>query len=360
MNLLTAPFFLQENEKLIDARWREKCLIASEILGVNPSRALRPEILGDRLKLDLMFWNGKLGIRNRDDEFFEIKEPDSTTPIIREMMKEFLSDPPPAIEKAQIRFRNSPCGEHKGIWIDVANEDIKNLKEEGAWIRRYIEEKKWILEAGQKGKAFFLGENEIVFDEAPYLPWLESYDANNDSIPLLSTINQFSQPGPEVNRALIAVGFELLYEILDEISTWAEFGAGYGNLTAAYASLLEGRKAWTCEVQPQAVRCLNQNAEKFFPRVHQSHSAAKLSWLPERADLWIIDPPRSGFPELFKELMDYPLMRPSYVLTYHCHSKGLLADSSLLKAMGYKLLEWSCVDAFPATPHHEVISLWKI
>lgn len=365
MNPLLAPFYVSDNEALVASKWREKSLIASEILGFTPSRSLQPETLKDRVKLDLMYRDGMLGIRDRDDQFFEIKNPDTAALEIVEMMAEFLKNPP-AVEKAQVRFRYSKSGGHKGIWIDVSNVDIKKLKDEETWIRSYLA-KGWIVEAGQKGKAFSIQVNEkngpegtLVFEEAPYLPWLDSFDANNDPIPLLSTINQFSQPGNEINRALIATGFELLYDYMDEIETWAEFGAGYGNLTAAFASLLDGRKAWTCEVQPQAVNCLNENAESYFPRVHQSHTAAKLSWLPERADLWIIDPPRSGFPELFKELVDHPDKRPKFVLSYHCHSKGLLADTSLLKSMGYKLHDWSNVDAFPATPHHEVISLWKI
>ncbi len=357
---IVAPFFLNENESIVEQKWREKRLISSEILGVDPTRATQPEVLGDRVKLDVMHWQGKLGIRNREDEFFEILAPDTACPEILEMMETYLSRPLP-VEKAQLRFRYSKNERYKGLWIDVSNEDIKALKDDESWLRHYIESEDWIVEAGQKGKAFSVDEDgKLIFEEAPYIPWLDSYDINNESIPLVSTINQFSQPGPEVNRAMIATGFELLYNQIDNIETWAEFGAGYGNLTAAFASLMEGKKAWTCEVQPQAISCLKENAQDYFPRVHQSHTAAKLSWLPERADLWIIDPPRSGFPELFKELLDFPIKRPKFVLSYHCHTKGLLADSSLLKALGYRLYEWSCVDAFPATTHHEVISLWKL
>jgi len=352
-------FFLKTNRALIDAKWREKRLLSSEILGMNPKRALQPEVIGDRTRLDLMWKDGKLGIRDKTDVFAEIKEPDSAHERVREMMNQLYADPLP-LNRASLRFRYSSVEDICGLWIDTSNEDIKALKDEGEWLRRQIQERHWVIEAGQKGKEFRIENGELNFLPSRPHCWLPSYDTNNNEIPLLSQAHLFSQPGPEVNRAMIACGFDLLELVAKPILSWAEFGCGYGNLSAAFASYLPHASAYSSEIAPLAVDCLKINAEKFFPDTELELSQAKLSLVKEAKHLWILDPPRPGFPELFSELKEHKELAPRYVLIYHCHSKGLIADSTLLNEIGYKLQVWSCVDAFPATPYHEVISLWKL
>jgi tRNA/tmRNA/rRNA uracil-C5-methylase (TrmA/RlmC/RlmD family) len=353
-------FHLKENRALIDAKWREKRLLASEVLGRDPERALQPDSTAGRLRLDLMWKDGLIGIRDEQDNFTEIREPDSAHPRIRGMMNLMLQDPLP-VSRAGLRFRYSTQEDLCGLWIDCSNEDIKALKDEKEWLTRSLAKRRWVVEAGQKGKAFRLNDaGELLFEEAPSHCWLASYDLNNDEIPLLSKVHLFSQPGPEVNRAMIACGFELLERLEPRPKSWAEFGAGYGNLTAAYASYLEGVAAWSSEIHPLAVECLAENGKRFFPEIELKLTAAKLEALGKSADLWILDPPRPGFPELFDALVDRPELKPQSVLIYHCHSKGLIGDTTRLKALGYELQGWSTVDAFPGTPYHEVISLWKL
>lgn len=352
-------FYLNSNKALIDARWREKKLLSAEILGMDPRRSLQPDPTGDRTRLDLMWKDKKLGIRDHENSFTEIKEPDSAHARIRDMMNLLCADPLP-IERAQIRFRYSASEDLCGLWIDASNEEIKALKEEAQWLRRQIEERHWIVEAGQKGKEFFILNGELKFEKARSHCWLPSYDANNNEIALQSQIHLFSQPGPEVNRAMIACGFDLLELIAEPIMSWAEFGAGYGNLSAAFASYLPQAHGFSSEISPLSMDCLKINASQFFPKVDLELSQAKISIVKENKDLWILDPPRPGFPELFSQLKEHKELAPRYVLTYHCTSQGLVADSTLLKQLNYALQAWSCVDAFPATPYHEVISLWKL
>jgi len=353
-------FHLRENQALIDTKWREKRLLASEILGQNPERALQPDSTGGRLRLDLMWKEGLIGIRDENDGFTEIREPDSAHPRIRGMMNLLLQDPLP-VTRAGLRFRYSTQEDHCGLWIDCSNEEIKQLKDEKQWLTRALTKRKWSVEAGQKGKEFVLSDSgEILFEEARPHVWLASFDTNNDEIPLRSKIHLFSQPGPEVNRAMIACGFELLEHLKSPPRSWAEFGAGYGNLTAAFASYFPGVEAWSSEIHPLAVECLSDNGRTFFPSIELQLTAAKLDSLNRVADLWILDPPRPGFPELFEGLIGRPELKPQNVLIYHCHSKGLIGDSTRLKSLGYSLVAWSSVDAFPGTPYHEVISLWNL
>jgi len=355
---MLASFFLQDYPGEIDALWREKNFLSSEILRQGPLRQLRPECIGDRSRLDLM-WNGtQLGIRGRSQgeesyDFHPIHNPDSVNPLIAEMMKTF-EERKPKLSLAQIRFRTG-VGGIKGIWIDAANEQIKALLYEEKFLRSLMDDG-WVVEMGQKHKALIQKEGRLGLDLAPALNWLSSYDKNNAEIPLKSCISLFSQPGPETNRALIVAGFDLLDEAHVKTLPWCEWGAGYGNLTAAYASRL-GSEAWASELEPVAVSFLAQNAREFFPQVQTEEKIAVE--VKENFELWLADPPRPGFPKLFTSLQNMT-KKPKWVLLYHCHNAGLINDSRLLRDAGYDLFHWSSVDAFPATPHHEVIALWEL
>jgi tRNA/tmRNA/rRNA uracil-C5-methylase (TrmA/RlmC/RlmD family) len=76
-------------------------------------------------------------------------------------------------------------------------------------------------------------------------------------------------------------------------------------------------------------------------------------------DLMLIDPPRSGFSDLLGSLPTLNT-KPKWILALHCHKKGLLSDLPLIKSAGYRLLDWSATDIFPATPYQEHISLWSL
>jgi tRNA/tmRNA/rRNA uracil-C5-methylase (TrmA/RlmC/RlmD family) len=220
----------------------------------------------------------------------------------------------------------------------------------------------WVVEIGQKHK-------EVVFDEKdgcylrPATPrsWLPSFSANNEEIPLLSFASLFSQPGCEANRALVSAGFALLDEENIQRANWIEWGAGYRNLTAAFATKLQSEFAASSEFDPAAVECLKINRDRFFQEVDcsQSNADSGIDSSTKSFDLWIIDPPRSGFSKLLLSLQKIP-HQPKYVLAYHCHEKGLSQDMATLKDARYRLKEWICVDAFPATSHCEVVSLWTL
>jgi len=341
--------------------------MSCEILAKPAHRYMRPEILGDRTRVDLM-WNSKtLGIRgpSREDgtfSFWAIQRPDTVSPLINEMMQEFTATPPP-LQLAQIRFREgiSRNGEKiKGLWIDTANESIRDLLNEEVWLRSFLDQG-WIIEIGQKKKEVVCsaGEEGVELQKCTGRVWLPSYDLNNKEIPIDSYISLFSQPGPETNRALIAAGFDLLDTAGIKKLRWAEWGAGYGNLTAAFLSRL-GPNGSASELEPPAAELLSKNIQTLAPGFHceQRISEKGPSDFERKVDLWLIDPPRPGFGALLENLkkLEEP---PQYVLAYHCHAKGLINDSKILKESNYRLLNWSSVDAFPATAHHEVISLWE-
>lgn len=359
-------FFLANSADQIQKSWVEKNLLAAEIMGIDAHRKLRPELIGDRTRMDLMWFENKLGIRgptkNNDFkfDFFEMKNPDTAHPGIIEMMSFFRNDPLPE-SLAQIRFRFHPQSGNAGIWLDIANESIKNLLEEESWIRRLLKNN-WSLEMGQKGKAATITDaGEIEYQEAIPQPWMDSYTFENEPIELLSKIAHFSQPGPEANRNLIAAAYDLMDYFEVKPKNFTEFGAGYGNLTAAIASGIKG-SSWASELDRDMSLSLEINQKMYFKNVAvtQSKADSRIQKLQD-FDLCLIDPPRPGFADFFtglKQLAAHSL--PKYFLCCHCHNRGLLSDSQSLKSLSYKLLGWSSVDIFPATLHHEVFSLWEL
>jgi hypothetical protein len=364
------PFFLGQYPDSIENQWRQKHLIACEIMGKTPLRTLRPDLKGDRARLDLM-WNGKqLGIRGpstsaQEFPFFAIENPDTPTQAIREMLLMFQDDPPP-LELAQVRFRSGMTNSELqkpilGLWFDTSNESILRFLEEGRWLQRWMESGV-VIEVGQKQKEVSTDPSRGL-KLAPAKPraWLPSFDIHNKSIPLISRICQFSQPGEEANRALFAASFELIDENkVPAPIEWVEWGAGYGNLTAGFYTRL-GPQGVASEIDPGAAECLALNRDSNFAGIETLCQAAENDGLNPhfKPEFWLIDPPRPGFPKLLEKLQTAETHKPEYVFALHCHSSGLISDSSALRKANYKNLGWSSVDTFPATPHFEVLSLWK-
>jgi tRNA/tmRNA/rRNA uracil-C5-methylase (TrmA/RlmC/RlmD family) len=349
-------FYIQTYSEKVERDWKLKHALGCEIFGKDSLRSLRPDLVADRSRLDLMWMNNILGIRgpqksSNDFEFFHLKAPETAQAPILEMMEALERDPLP-IPMAQLRFRIASSGE-RGLWIDCANTMIRDLLAQKHWLCRRLSEG-WIVEVGQKHKAVFEENGELSLKESEALSWLDSYNHFNEALPLLSHVSSFSQPGPEANRALIAAIFDLLDHHNVFFESWAEWGAGYGNLSAAIASL-GAKTAWSSELDPVAAELLARNAQNHFPFVDCVQEAATI--FHQNVDLALMDPPRSGFPQLLGTLREMS-EKPRFILAIHCHTKGLHSDIPLLRENAYSLLDWSSADIFPGTSYQEHISLW--
>ncbi len=369
---MVESFYLLANPELVERAWKQKNLLSASILGREAHRQLRPDVIKDRTRLDIMSLDSRLGIRGPQKEeggsgtqaqsnnfdFHELEAPDTVHPGILLMMEELRHNPLPE-KMAQLRLRYHPETKAKGLWIDISNESIKRLLDSGDWLRSFLK-RGWFLELGQKGKEVHAMENQsLSFQPASARRWLDSYSMHNEAIPLCSKIAHFSQPGPEANRALLVAAFDLIDACEVSARNFVEFGAGYGNLTAAFASRFSG-SSWSSEFDADMTDALLLNKEEFFPQVEIVHSRAASKVVDlGKYDLCLIDPPRPGFPDLFKDLLREGPRLPKYFLAYHCHHRGLLSDSEALKKLSYQLQAWTSIDVFPATPHHEVVSLWE-
>jgi len=363
MNIGTLEAFqLSKNQSSIESKLREKILLGSEILRAPPDRIMSPDLLGDRTRLDVMLLNGEVGLRGPPSVggtpgFVRLPEIDSTHPLIGEMVETVRAARAP-FPLASLRFRVDPT-EGRGLWLDLPNEEIKALlSEPGDGFLARLMEADFFIEMGQKHKHVGRspeGELKLLAPEAH--AWLPSFTEQNVPVPLLSYVSLFSQPGPEANRALLVTAFELLDNAGVGRTSWSEWGAGYGNLSTAFASRLGTDGGWASELDEAAAELLARNLATFAPGVGTERLRADT--VKHASEVWIADPPRPGFPELFRALAELALgQRPKWVMLFNCHNKGLISDASLLTAAGYKLKSWSAVDVFPATPYFEAISLW--
>jgi tRNA/tmRNA/rRNA uracil-C5-methylase (TrmA/RlmC/RlmD family) len=138
-----------------------------------------------------------------------------------------------------------------------------------------------------------------------------------------------------------------------------ELYAGAGFLTLGLAELF--RRVVAVEAQPAAardlaancraagltnVRVLNERAEQ---------ALAQPDRLPERPDLAVLDPPRSGLgPESVRALAR---LAPRRIVALSCNPATLARDLADLRSLGYALRHLSGFDVFPQTPHLEALAV---
>lgn len=326
--------------------WSHKRALCREILGeATLLREATPDLSEDRTRFDLMLYRGRLGVRgpkkSEDDwdfDFSENFEVHSLNTKLRTAIEEFQENIAlitPFFESAQIRFRYDGKGAY-GIWIDSKRELLEKFSksEECCSLHKdfYIE----------------LGQNFSFLPPRPHC-WLPSFSSQNEELEVQSYISSFSQPGPEANRALVACGQELLEDL--KIETWVEVGAGYGNLTAAYSTLL-GSPTWILERESKEARLFELN-RVFFPKAKFYTQGVETFSQQQQVDLLLADPPRSGFSEFFKK----DCVQAKHVLLYNCDLRGLIKDAEALREH-YSLRKWSLADVFSGTPYAEAISLW--
>lgn len=81
------------------------------------------------------------------------------------------------------------------------------------------------------------------------------------------------------------------------------------------------------------------------------------SWLRERYDKILLDPPRTGAMAISKRIADHGAKRVVYV---SCNPATLARDSQVIVHVhGYRLLSAGVVDMFPHTTHVESIAVFE-
>lgn len=333
---------------------------AEQTLQTPPRAFLDPAPQGGRSRADLMWHEGRLGLRGKSDADggWRFAPPDENwyqqlDPALPGLMTAFVaSNPPPG--DVQVRFRISPDGQ-RGLWLDLSRDGIHAMVSAGDWLSRLLDDG-WIIELGQRGEGATSGPRGPMLSPAVPHPWLPAWTPDGASLPLECLVASFSQPGPKINRALTDAAGTLLDAEGIDAPSWCEWGAGYGNLIA-WCSRRLGPRGTALEADPRAITLLQRNASRFFPDVRIIAARVESTDEPPAADLWLIDPPRNGFVPLLERLPDLS-EPPRHILALHCHEQGLSDDVARLRSAAYRPEGWIAVNAFPGTDHLEVVSLW--
>ncbi len=275
---------------------------------------------------------------------------------------------PISIQRGSVRLRVSPTGK-RGVWLDLANVDVKRLLDEGSILREMLAA--GTVEIGQRRKRLIINDSNLLKLADPVLePWFETYNESttvetpSQAIPLYCTIGSFTQPGFKANRTLIATALKTVRE--SGARRVMEFGSGIGNFTLPLTRLCERVDAF--EVDALALTGLKLAAAKTdivlgeHLHIHegnfQIHRKEGLGF--EQADLIFVDPPRSGLMKFLDPLAHLaPERRPEYFVYVSCFAESFAADTRRLASLGYRAQSITIVDQFPQSRHYEIVASFR-
>ena len=266
----------------------------------------------------------------------------------------------PDVERGSVRIRVAPDGS-RGIWLDLANLDVKRLLEERTQLLALKEIA--FVELGQKRKALIERDGQLKLGEPVLQPWFETYiDDQESTVPVYTTVGGFTQPGFLANRELMRALRECLKEIEFEVAV--EFGSGSGNLTLPLASLAKNSVS-AYEVDELALDGLTLSAERAGLsnkiEIHRGNfqlerNAPALSGV----DLVLVDPPRSGLMGFLTSLSNLEAkQRPQYFVYVSCFADSFSQDAARLVELGYKPERLLIVDQFRQSAHFESVALFR-
>lgn len=317
---------------------------------------LGPTSLRDRADLQ---WRAGEGWGFLDKEFKKVRAIEQCPLFTKYLQKLFdwWSRQSLKASKASVRLRVD-AESRWGVWLDMANIDIKDLLEEDGLLTEWVSRAH--VEIGQRYKVLEkLGGKWKLVD--PVLrPWFTTTNlTGGHTIPLYGSIGSFTQVGMAINHKLVQTVLARATE--QSCRRVVELGAGSGNFTLALAAekfqvIALEQNAWALKGLERSIHgdpCLQSQVELVrgdFQRINWGQ------WTTEPS-LLLLDPPRSGIGEnLLRQIptADFPTI--GYVA---CGLNSWFSDGQRLRELGYQLssLEW--VDQFPQTPLFEIVSFWQ-
>lgn len=307
---------------------------------------------GLRDRLDFQIQEGRFGLWNKDrsriEDLFTCEQLSPQLKHWHEKFREFRFP----VRRGSVRLRVNSRGD-KGVWLDLANEDVKFLFDERETLER-LSRIAEVVEIGQRRKrlVFENGAPKLLKDPH-YHVWSETW-IDGEPLALKSRIGDFSQVGRETNRAII----QALESVLPDSEHLVEFGSGTGNLTFPSAARCERVDAYEFDASAAAAFEINRASfgrlrpqAKLQLRVGNfQNQAAALSGV----DTVLVNPPRSGVGDFLESLPGSHVERLVYM---SCFPESMTAD------LAKTLAGWNCeklilIDQFPQTEHLEVMGLW--
>ncbi|HEY8271966.1 MAG TPA: methyltransferase [Pseudobdellovibrionaceae bacterium] len=326
--------------------------------------SLGPAWLRDRV--DLVFnsvgTEGVLGLYKKNSrEILDIEQCQQLSPQLQAWLSEIRKIHWP-IRKGSLRLRVGPQRQ-KGIWLDFANIDIKNLLEEKTILSNLLNCA--VVEIGQKHKVLQFVNGRLKLKDAEPQVWFQSF-IETQAVDLFCSIGNFTQTGIQANRDLTKVISQWLEEIHSQHIL--EFGSGIGNLS--FPALGYARKLTACEIDRGALAGFEKTLQKLsqvpgFEKIRERVEIQQGDFQnrnPQKFaeyDTVLVNPPRSGLKEFLNPLIT-ETKKPKYFLYMSCFPESFVLDGQRLQQAGYSLQKLNIVDQFPQTTHYEILSLWGL
>jgi len=318
-----------------------------------------------RVRVDLTLYDGILGFyKNTLEGVFQLETCSHFTPELQNWFNDFSKFKWPFVKKGSVRLRISPSGQ-RGVWLDFSNQNIKDLLDERTTLKELL--KVCIVEIGQKRKRLVLKNDVLKLTDPSPSIWFQTF-IGNQSYPLEGFIGGFTQPS-WISNALIIQALEgLLSQIQPRYSI--EWGAGIGNLTLPLSAATSD-KVLALELEPLSVINLKNNllnspfSDKVevlqgdFQKLQAPEALSQYIEFFKRADLLVVNPPRSGLKDFVFQLRE-DFLNPKHIIYLSCNPKTMVEDGLQLSSRaGYSLEKVYLIDQFPQTTHYETLSLWS-
>ncbi|MEC9284173.1 MAG: hypothetical protein VX642_15765 [Bdellovibrionota bacterium] len=317
----------------------------------------------DRADLSFRFEESefKFGFFTKDrSEILDIESCPQMSEELESWFQEFRAELP-QVEKMSVRLRIGASGE-KGVWLDLANIDIKKLLDEETWLRNLMNKTSFI-EIGQRRKRLIEKEGKLKLGEAKAENWFKTRLANGEWHNLKMNVGSFSQPGYKTNAKMSEIICSFLGK--GEGRKALELCSGSGNLSFLLASLgfncISTELDKTCMINAEISRESFEFKDSLqFKRLNAHKKSDELNQLLKNAGLLVVDPPRSGLRsglEVFEDLNKSEM--PECLLYISCFLESLAEDSKKIQEMGYKISKVNLLDQFPHSSHCEYILLFQ-
>lgn len=309
-----------------------------------------------RNRFDFTIEANRKGLYGRDKSILDIQTCFQISPELQAAYNDFRKVEF-AIKKGSVRLRVGPGGK-RGVWLDFANIDIKNLLDEGKSFQQLLDFG-FQIEIGQKGKSLTKKEGLFKLVDPVSAEWFETSLNNYVSFNLESLISSFTQPSWITAKSLVEVVHGWVNSLSssgDEPLYVCEFGSGIGQFTLPLLSY--GHTVDVYEFDQTATEMLKLNSEKanLSDRLTiycDDFQKKSISQIP-KYDLALLNPPRSGLKNFVHEVTRLQTKTCVYI---SCFPESLALDLKAFIASGYELKDVVLVDQFPQTKHFETCVL---
>lgn len=313
---------------------------------------------GLRERFDFIIKENKIGLIDKARNFIPIKECLQLTPKLQQAF-DLLTQTKFNIRVGTIRLRVSSRGQINkyGLWLDFANNDIKNLLVEKTVLQKFS--KDFFIEVGQKKKCLdetSFNKEQIKLADPKMQHWFHTYNYKTQTpLDLNCAVSSFTQPS--------AVTAKLMTDIIADWMTgqsqnvW-EFGCGIGQYTFPLLSL--GHKVSVFENDEFALENVNRTASENNLENNLTINAGDFQ-KPQtisqtHPDTVLVNPPKSGLKSFTQNVI---AANPKRIIYVSCYPESLRSDSEIFLQHNYKITNAHIVDQFPQTNHFEVVMLFE-